>query len=189
MLRMNDARTRWLLLTAVIPLLTSCASVSRLHPVFRENTGVVRVTQVTALATRQDILAFGENYDRLIASGIQDADLRDGSVARGRTYCCGDSDLSIWFYVPHGIDVGVGDIVEVKMGRQPEDHDRGAVNIVTQVRHKREDADKHCRWDPPNERLWMRILYCDWMAKEGWVERWGGWDKAWVKPTPTTGTQ
>src|SRR5574337_658497 len=188
MLPIYVVRTRWLWLTALIPLLTSCASVSRLHPLVRENAGVVRVAQVVALGTRQDILASGENYDHLIASGIQDADLRGGSVAQGRVYCCGGSDLSIWFYVPHGNDAGVGDIVEVKMGRQPEDQDRGTVNIATQVRHKREDADKHCRWDPPNERLWMRILYCDWMEREGWVKRKEGAAKTWAKSMSTTGT-
>jgi hypothetical protein len=150
------ARPRWLLLTAVIPLLTSCASVSRLHPFFRENAGVVRVAQVTALATRQYILEFRENYDHLIASGINDADLRDGSVARGRVYCCGGPNMDIWFYIPRGLNIETGDIVEVKMGRQPEDQDRGAVNIVTQVRHKREDADKHCRWDPPNDHACLK---------------------------------
>jgi hypothetical protein len=186
MLSIQVARARWLLLTAVIPLLTSCASVSRLHPVFRENAGVVRVAQVTALTNRQQIIEFGVNYDHLIASGINDADLRDGSVAQGRVYCCDGPNLNIWFYVPHGMDVGVGDIVEVKMGRQPEDENRGTVNIATQVRHKRVDTEKHCRWDPPNERLWMRILYCDWMEKEGWVEK-GGLDKTWAKPTSTTG--
>lgn len=188
MLPIDVARTRRLLLIAVIPLLTSCASVSRLHPLVRENAGVVRVAQVVALGTRQDILASGENYDHLIASGIQDADLRDGGVAQGRVYCCDGPNLTIWFYIPSGMDVEVGDIVEVKMGRQHEDHDRGTVNIATQVRHKRADAEKHCRWDPPNERLWMRILYCDWMAKEGWVERKEGPAKTWVKPAPTTGT-
>jgi hypothetical protein len=179
------ARPRWLLLTAVIPLLTSCASVSRLHPDVRENAGVVRVTQVVALATRQQILAFGKNYDHLIASGIRDADLRDESVARGRLYCCGGPNLDLWFYVPHGMDVGVGDIVEVKMGRQADNQDRGMVNVATQVSHKRVDAEKHCRWDPPNERLWMRILYCDWMEKEGWEEQ-GGLNKTWAKPASTT---
>lgn len=169
-------------------LVSSCASVSRLHPIVRENAGVVRVAQVTALANRQQIIEFGVNYDHLIASEIKDTDLRDGSVAQGRVYCCGGPNLTIWFYILSGMDVEVGDIVEVKMGRQPEDQDRGTVNIATQVRHKREDADKHCRWDPPNERLWMRILYCDWMEKEGWVERKEGLSKTWAKPASGTGT-
>lgn len=169
-------------------LISSCASVSRLHPLVRENAGVVRLAQVTVLVSRQYIIAQGR-YDDLIASGIRDADVRDGNVAEGRVYCCGGPNLTIWFYIPSGMDVGVGDIVEMKMGRQPGDRDRGTVNIATQVRHKRADAEKHCRWDPPNERLWMRILYCDWMEREGWVERKEGPAKTWVKPVSTTGAQ
>lgn len=183
------ARTRWLLLTAVVPLLTSCAAgVSRLHPLIREEAETTRLAQVTVLVPRQHIIVQGR-YDDLIASGIAEADLGDRSVAEGRVYCCGGPNLNIWFYVPTGMEVNVGDIVEVKLGRQPEGGSRGMVNIATRVPHRRADAEYHCRWDPPNERLWMRTLYCDWMEKEGWVQKeyWG--HKTWLKPTPTMGTQ
>lgn len=107
------ARTRWLLLTAVIPLLASCASVSRLHPVIREEAETHRLAQVTALATRQKM---GVQYDNLIASaGMHDADPCDGSLAKGVVYCCGGPNLSIWFCVPNGMGIEHGDLVEVKM--------------------------------------------------------------------------
>ena len=38
-----------------------------------------------------------------------------------------------------------------------------------------------CHWDPEDERMWTRILYCTWMSEEGWqLER--GLDEAWFKP-------
>jgi hypothetical protein len=38
-----------------------------------------------------------------------------------------------------------------------------------------------CRWDPPNEKLWMRVIYCDWMLGENWQFK-GGLHKGWFRP-------
>lgn len=185
MLRLNDARIRWFSLTAAITLLTSCASVSRFHPLIREEAETHRLAQVTAVATRQTMEA---QYDKLIASaGMHDADPCDGSFAEGRIYCCGGPNLNIWFCVPSQMTIEPGDIIKVKMGKQPEDGSPGQVNMATQVRHKKADAEDHCRWDPPGDHLWMRTLYCNWMAQEGWVQQedWG--HKTWLKPASPTG--
>jgi len=38
-----------------------------------------------------------------------------------------------------------------------------------------------CRRDPDDDRMLMRIIYCDWMPAEAWqLER--GIDKTWFKP-------
>lgn len=148
--RLNNAQLGWFPLIAVMVLLTSCAGagpgVSRLHPLIRENEGIRRVVQVVATGTRQEIIAKG-GYDVLTASGIHDANVRDGSIAEGRISAI--SKGGIWFYVPLGIDVTVGDIVEVEMGRQPEDGNPGRPNIATQVRHKGSEAKDHCIWNAP----------------------------------------
>lgn len=153
MTRGNLTQISWFLLTATVALLTSCAStgpgVSRLHPLRSENAEIRRVVQVTAVGTRQEIMTKG-GYDVLTGSGIQDADIRDGSIAEGR-----GSSMSVggmWFYVPTGMDVRVGDIVEVEMGRQPGDGNSGRVNIVIQVRHTSMEAKDHCIWNAPLRR-------------------------------------
>lgn len=184
MLDLNSTRMSWLWLIVTTVLLTSCASVSRFHPLVQEEAGTHRLAQVTAVATRQEM---GVQYENLIASaGMRDADPCNGRFAKGIVYCCGGPNLSIWFCVPSGMDLDPGDLVEVTMGRQPKDGSPGRVNIATQVRHKKADAESHCRWDPPGDRLWMRTLYCDWMTQEGWVqtEHWGS--KTWLKPPSTT---
>lgn len=184
MLQLNDSRIHWLGLTAAMALLTSCASVSRFHPLVPGEAGTHRLALVTAVATRQEM---GAQYGNLIASaGMGDADPCDGRFAKGIVYCCGGPDLSIWFCAPKGMNFEPGDVVEVQMGRQPGDGSSGRVNIATQVRHKKADTEDHCRWDPPKDYLWMRTLYCDWMAQEGWVQKERSGGKVWSKPASTT---
>jgi len=163
--------------------LSTCASVSKVHPPVSDEAGALRLAEVMALATRQEILTLGVHYDYFLASGIKDSDLRDGSIGAGRVYCCGgppEQDSAIWFYIPTGVNVEPGNIVEVRMGRQPGKNDRGTVNTVVRIRYK-DISQGPCRWVPEKEGLWMRILHCDWMEEEGWIERGGLW-KTWLKP-------
>jgi hypothetical protein len=51
--------------------------------------------------------------------------------------------------------------------------DLGRANVVTRVVQRRDVQDGECRWIPPDPRLWGRVLYCDWMPQEGWVEQTG----------------
>jgi len=137
------------------------------------------------LATRQEIVTLGITYEHLLASGIKDADLRDGRLGAGRVYCCGgpnETINAIWFYVPIGVNIEVGNIVEIKMGRQPSKNEPGAVNTAVRVLYK-QISEGPCHWVPEREGLWMRVLHCDWMEKDGWVEREGIW-KTWLKPVP-----
>lgn len=185
-------RMLWTLIITVS--LTSCAGVaggvSKVHPPTRDHTGAVRLAEVMQLKTRQEIVSLGPHYQHILASGIRDANLHDGSLAAGRVYCCGgppETRNSIWFYVPNEVNVEVGNLVLVRMGRQPSKSDPGLVNTAVQVRHN-EISQGPCRWVPEKEGLWMRILYCDWMEEEGWIKTEGIWE-TWLKPAPQIGAK
>ena len=182
--------TRLLCVVASLLAVTSSfAATSRLHPPSKKQAGALRVTVVGMLGTRAEILELGVHYDLLIASGIADSDLRDGSLGAGKTFCCGKTDegLATWFYIPPGVEVEPGDVVEVRMGRKPKGKHRGdpgELNTVTRVRFRNGEYDGICWWDPPDDSLWRRIFYCKGMEEEGWTLAKGAW-KAWIKPAPT----
>jgi hypothetical protein len=84
--------------------------------------------------------------------------------------------------------VAEGDVVEIEVGRtaRPRRGDPGAMNRAIAVRESFADDTGECRWDPEDERLWMRVLNCNWMQAEGWqLER--GLDTKWFKPAPSGG--
>jgi hypothetical protein len=120
-----------------------------------------------------------------MASGVKDSDIRDGSVAQGRVYCCGgktEQAFAFLFYVPPDISARRGDFVEVRSGPVVKKDEMGKpvnVNAVTRV------VDKTaCRWDPPDTaRHLTSVIYCDWMEKEGWTRHKGGLTGAdvWIK--------
>jgi hypothetical protein len=90
------------------------------------------------------------------------------------------------FYVPTDFRVAMGDVVEIVLGRtatkkERKKGDQGTMNRVAQIRDSFESEAGSCRWDPENETLWMRVLYCDWMPGEGWQYR-GGLSNGWFKP-------
>jgi hypothetical protein len=153
-------------------------------------TGSLRVAQVIAIAKREDISKL-DAYKAILAAGIADSDLVDGSVVMARIYCCGGPTLELsaeysnrrMLYVPKDLRVGVEDFVEVKVGRPPEHGDGGRLNIATRVVAKHLDRPETCWWEPRNEKLWLRVPYCEWMPKEGWVKQ-GGISPAWFKATP-----
>jgi len=125
----------------------------------------------------------------MLSAGISDTQIVDGSLGAGMVYCCGESvskKTSIWFYVPPELKLEPGDIVEVKMGTAGTGSDPGIVNIAIEVRKKPNDSSKRCQWVPPNEHLWMRVLYCDWMPSAGWVEQQSSLFHAWLKPAAGT---
>jgi hypothetical protein len=181
--------SRLMAIVALLMLtLTSCAtSVSRLYtdPETAEDAGASRLVQVTAIASRQEIVALGEHYKLLLASGISDTELVDGSIVTGRIYCCGgpnEAGTAIWAYVPQNVQVGRGDIIEVQMGYPPVKGTPGIVNTVKTVRQKIGENGT-CHWIPENPKLWLRYLYCSWMEQEGWQKREGLYP-AWLKPEP-----
>jgi len=135
-------------------------------------------------ATREEILKLTTQREHLLASGLQDSDFKDGSLAMGRVYCCHastDEGTALWFYVPPDAPVQVGDIVVIRMGRESTKKDPGKVNVLLEVRQKKDAPDSRCSWAPPDDKLWRRILYCNWMPAEGWTLKKGAY-KTWLKP-------
>ena len=175
------------LAVSVLPILTSCATYSTLHAAAVPPHSL-RLAEVVYLVLRREIMREPSEtwrdlvYKNLLASGVKDSDIEDGSVAMGRVYCCGgktEKAFAFFFYVPGDIRVQPGDIVEVRSGPVVRFGEIIApVNTVTRVLDK-----SACRWDPPDPRKLMRVLYCDWMEKEGWQRHkgsladFGGWIK------------
>ena len=164
-------------------LLTSCATTLRIQTDFLPE-GSLRLAEVTYVATQKEIVQSKDLYDALVSSGIKDSEIKDGSVALARVFCCGNpmaGEQERMLYAPQQIGVMKGDIVEVKSGRSPVKGDSGRLNTVMRVRQKGGEGATSCNWIPPDPSLWARILYCDWMPSEGWIEQ-GGMNKAWFKP-------
>jgi hypothetical protein len=178
------------LVLSLLPVLAGCSKPLRIQSDFVPP-GSLRVAQVTMFAQREDILKSEALYKSIIAAGVADSDLVDGSVVVARIYCCGgiskelssEVSNSLVLYVPKEIKVGLGDFVEVKVGRPPKNGDKGSLNTVTRVVAKYKEKPETCWWDPKDDRLWLRVIYCDWMGKEGWHKQ-GGVNPAWFKPVP-----
>ena len=173
-------------------ILTSCSTALRIESNFVP-AGSLRLAQVMAFAKRIEVVQSKVTYDAIIASGIADSEIVDGSVVVARIYCCGgmtenfssEKGNAIVLYVPKVLNVALGDIVEIRDGRPPEKGDAGLLNIVMRVVQRYEAgkgaAKGDCWWDPKDDRLWLRVLYCDWMPREGWVKQ-EGLHPAWYKP-------
>lgn len=171
--------------------LVSCAAFdgSRIHAMFVPS-GSNRLAQVVDFATREQILSWEVIVLSLEASGITKADIQDKSLAMGRVECCGgpnETGTAIFFYIPKGLTVELGDVVEIRSGGDFTHGEVGApVNVVTRVREKSSDNQKQCHWDPPDDLklLWGRILYCEWMPQEGWILKKHTFaTKYWIKPS------
>ena len=161
----------------------SRAGTSKLYPPSKDEDGSLRLAQIVNVATRQEILGLTVQLQHLHESGLKDADLKDGSLAGGRTNCCHpktEEATSVWFYVPPNMPVEPGDIVVVRMGHESTKKDSGTVNVMVEVREKKNAPDSQCSWDPPDDSMWTRVLYCKWMPTEGWTLKKGLW-KTWLK--------
>jgi hypothetical protein len=143
---------------------------------------------VTFLATRDQIVGAPFVYESLKLHGVTESQIIDGSVAGGRVFCCGgpDEKTPILFYVPSSIKTEPGDIIEIRSGSKvlQGDPPRAPPNIALQVRERRSEQPKQCRWMPDDYHviaLWQRVIYCEWMPKEGWQQQEGPYD-VWIKP-------
>jgi hypothetical protein len=141
------------------------------------------LAQVAVRFTRDTLIQRGpDDYQTLLASGIPDAEIRDGTVAIGRVNCCHgptEEANAIAFYLPAALGAEVGDLVEVRLGRPPEKAGGlGEANQATRVVQKRGGTGP-CRWEPPQTggmTAYGSVLFCDWMPEQGWVRE---------GPTPT----
>ncbi len=148
--------------------------------------GSLRVAEVIHTATREEIKNGGWGYDVLIAAGIPDEKIRDGSAVVARVQCCGgpnEEATILLAYVPDGRTAAAGDIVEIWSGTMVmQDDALGAMpNTLTRVREKAQASTKACRWMPDDPTLWVRVIYCDWMPGEGWTQQ-SGLFPYWIKP-------
>jgi hypothetical protein len=186
--RASHCQFRKLQLTVLLMMIclacaVSSAGTSKLYPPTKSQTGALRLAEVMQTATREEILKLTTYREHLLASGFQDSDFKDGSLAMGRVYCCHpstDEGTAMWFYVPPDKPVNPGDIVEIRMGRQSTKKDPGKVNVLVEIRQKKDAPESHCSWDPPKDYLWRRLLYCTWMPAEGWTLDKGFWN-TWLK--------
>ena len=179
---------------AALSALTSCsippntpvfAATSRFHA---QNVpdGSLRAGEVVVVGSRQQIRNFDWAYKVLIAAGIPDAEIRDGSVVFVRVFCCGgpnEEATILMGYVPQGKAADLGDIVEIWSGQMVEEGDPPGPwpNTITRVLEDHAALARACRWDPDNPQLWMRVIRCDWMPSEGWVQQVGLYP-VWIKP-------
>jgi len=173
-----------LFLMICLPYAVTSAGTSKLYPPSKDQAGTLRLAQVMHTATREEILKLTTQRQHLLDSGLKDSDFQDGSLAMGRVYCCHtstDEGTAMWFYVPPDAPVKPGDIVVIRMGRESTKKDPGTVNKLIEIRQKKDAPDSNCSWNPPNERLWRRVLYCDWMPAEGWRQTKGA-HNTWLKP-------
>jgi hypothetical protein len=150
--------------------------------------GVRILAMAVQSAGREETLATGEDgiLGRLKAEGVTEEEIVDGSVVAGIVYCCGgkiSEKTRLAFYVPPGMVVSKGDIVEIALGRAPDKKrkDAGRLNRAVTLHENLLTEGGACRWDPPEDGLWMRVLYCPWMEERGWVYQ-GGLNKTWYLP-------
>lgn len=150
-----------------------------------------RLAFVIDLATRPQIEKLriagdGETaYSALRMAGIPDGQIVDGSLAAAATVCCGgriSKESVVLFYVPEPGSVALKDIVEIEVG---EPKTRAFPNTFRNTRQK-DGAAGTCDWHPRNPNLWMRVLYCEGLEKEGW-RRQSGEPSFWFKPPPRKG--
>ncbi|HUJ87671.1 MAG TPA: hypothetical protein VLX30_12540 [Burkholderiales bacterium] len=163
--------------------------------------GSLRVMQVMGVASA-DVLSDANAYQRFIRSSFgfvspawsaqdESAVLRgelalargadhtpsDGQLVAGRVYCCGGPDefaARKYAFASRSIPIRHSDFVEVRFGRGGS----GDMNVVTRV-------VSGCGWVPRDPKLWVRIPFCDWMPKKGWIEQKSiltSQNHAWIKP-------
>jgi hypothetical protein len=151
--------------------------------------GSLRLGQAMQVAKGEEVLKDKQLHDFVTASGVSDSDIENGSIVLARIFCCGGLTRSTSSevanarvaYVPPELHVGPGDIIEMRVGHAAQAGVPAVMNRATKVVQRSEHDDGSCWWDPRNDRLWLRILYCTWMPKEGWVKQ-GGINPAWYKP-------
>lgn len=144
--------------------------------------GVVQVATQAELA--------GTNFHKdMLARGVDEASIVDGVLVVARMLCCRDNpktSIAVYAYNPLAIQVAPGDLIELRVG---DSQAKGTVDelvIVTRVLQRADQVDGMCRWDPPDPRLWLRFVYCDWMPAEGWVKRNRKLYPGWYKPAAVT---
>jgi hypothetical protein len=164
-------RTALLGLIACAWLLAGCSAGLKIYP-SDVPPGALRLGEVSSLASKKDIEAMRDTYTALLASGLKESDIRNGSLGSARVFCCGglgEQDSDIYFYLPEGMKPKMGDIIEIRVGQRPKNGRPGQPNTATRIVQKRGEKGS-CDW-VGHERFvqWNNVLYCDWMPAEHWI--------------------
>ena len=174
----------WLALLSVFA--AGCATVPLIQTDWDAAPGSLRIAFVSSVASRSDVLASPDPYVKLFESaGIQEGDIRDGSLVVTQIHCCNGPDRLTYgvAFVPAGIELQYGDIVEIRTARDPQAAGLDRLNVVTRIRQAHDAQTSHCSWMPEREGLWLRTIYCAWMPAEGWkgINDMYGQTTVWVK--------
>ena len=158
---------------------------SRLHA-NRVPDGSLRLGQVVQIATREHVTQDEFLSNALKVAGISGEQIRDGSVIAVRVFCCGGPNEEVtaqMVYVPQKYQVAISDIVEFWSDHIVSEGEIGETlpNTVTRVRQTANASHKVCRWEPDAPGKWVRVLYCDGMQSEGWIQQ-DGLHPVWVNP-------
>ena len=168
------SRLRAVAIVALLPLMFCLPRVSAgARPSEAEQPGVLRAAGVVAVATRTDLV--GTSYARdLVARGLDEASIVDGMIVMVRMWCCRpnpEKSGALYLYNPLGLELAPGDFIEFRIGDTTDDGTLASLITVTRVLERADEITGKCRWDPPDERLWLRYVFCDWMPAEGWVKQ------------------
>lgn len=140
--------------------------------------GTLHVAEVVEVMTRTDILASHGVHESLTTTGVSDSQIVDGSVVVVRTLCCGPPNTAN----PHGVlnrqglSLHVGDVVEFVIPGG------SSANTLTRVVQKAGQTDGECWWEPRDDKLWRRVMFCSWMPEQGWLHQTGAMVIGWYKP-------
>jgi hypothetical protein len=138
----------------------------------------LHAAEVVQVLNRTDILGSHGIHESLTNGGVSDSAIVDGSVVIVRTSCCGPPMTGNAHGVLNlqGVTLHVGDIIEYVIPGG------SSVNTLTRVIQKTGEANSQCWWEPRNEALWRRVMYCSWMPEQGWVQQTGHLIIGWYKP-------
>ena len=156
---------------AIASLLAGCSAGLKVYPTDVPPNSL-RLGEVSSLASKKDIKSMGKTYQALLASGIKDADIQNGSLGSARVFCCGglgEEGSDIFFYVPAAVKPNLGDIIEVRSGTRPKDGTLAKVNTATRIVQKRSETGQ-CDWVSKDRLIkWNGVLFCDWMPAQRWT--------------------
>jgi len=172
-------------IVALLPFMLCLPGVSAgARPHEADRPGVLRAAGVVVVATRADLL--GTNFSkRLIAIGLDESSIVDGTIVMVRLWCCHpnpEKSGPLFLYNPLRLEITPGDLVEFRIGTPADKGTPAEFLTVTRVLQRVDEITGKCRWDPPDERLWLRYVVCEWMPAEGWVKQERALYPAWYKP-------
>jgi hypothetical protein len=144
--------------------------------------GTLHAAEIVEIMTRTDILASHGVHESLTNSGVSDSAIVDGSVVVVRSMCCGPPSTANPHGVlnPQGLSLHAGDVIEFVIPGG------SSVNTLTRVLQKAGATDGQCWWEPRDDKLWRRVMFCSWMPQQGWVQQTGSMVIGWYKPSIAT---